>query len=152
MGVPGVRKVTSDDDLRWYWRGDQQLRLADAIDSDSEAAMTVGFGRYSAGESNDWVMSYDEALIVTKGSFAVDSGGESTVAGPGEVIYLSPGTPVTLVNEHLNGREDVATLRKRLLELYGLLDGGRLGFFRRIAYLYRLQLDRYQNLLLKSKG
>ena len=94
MGVPGVRKVTSDDDLRWYWRGDQQLRLADAIDSDSEAAMTVGFGRYSAGESNDWVMSYDEALIVTKGSFAVDSGGESTVAGPGEVIYLSPGTPV----------------------------------------------------------
>ena len=94
MGVPGVRKVTSDDDLRWYWRGDQQLRLADAIDSDSEAAMTVGFGRYSAGESNDWVMSYDEALVVTKGSFAVDSGGESTVAGPGEVIYLSPGTPV----------------------------------------------------------
>lgn len=94
MGVLGVRKVTSDDDLRWYWRGDQQLRLADAIDSDSEAAMTVGFGRYSAGESNDWVMSYDEALIVTKGSFAVDSGGESTVAGPGEVIYLSPGTPV----------------------------------------------------------
>ena len=56
--------------------------------------MTVGFARYAAGESNDWVMSYDEALVVTKGSFAVDSGGESTVAGPGEVIYLSPGTPV----------------------------------------------------------
>ena len=94
MGVPGVRKVSSDDDLRWYRRGEQQLQLADAIDQDSGAAMTVGFGRYAAGESNDWVMSYDEALVVTKGSFAVDSGGETTVAGPGEVIYLSPGTPV----------------------------------------------------------
>jgi len=94
MGVPGVRKVTSDDDLRWYRRGEQDLQLADAIDQDSGAAMTVGFARYAAGESNDWVMSYDEALVVTKGSFAVDSGGGSTVAGPGEVIYLSPGTPV----------------------------------------------------------
>jgi ethanolamine utilization protein EutQ len=39
-------------------------------------------------------MSYDEALVVTRGAFAVDSDGSSTVAGPGEVIYLSPGTPV----------------------------------------------------------
>lgn len=94
MSIPGVHKVTSDDDLRWYRRGEQQLQLADAIDQESGAAMTVGFARYAAGESNDWVMSYDEALIVTKGSFAVDSDGETTVAGPGEVIYLSPGTPV----------------------------------------------------------
>ena len=77
-----------------YRRGRQQLRLADAVDEASGAAMTVGFARYAAGESNDWTMSYDEALVVTRGSFAVDSGGRSAVAGPGEVIYLSPGTPV----------------------------------------------------------
>ena len=95
MRGPGVVKVSSDDPgLRWYRRGDQQLRLADAVDGSSGAAMTVGFARYAAGESNEWVMSYDEALVVTRGSFAVDSGGRSTVAGVGEVIYLSPDTPV----------------------------------------------------------
>ena len=95
MRGPGVVKVSSDDPgLRWYRRGDQQLRLADAVDGSSGAAMTVGFARYAAGESNEWVMIYDEALVVTRGSFAVDSGGRSTVAGVGEVIYLSPDTPV----------------------------------------------------------
>ena len=92
----GVRKASSDDPtLIWYRRHDQELLLADAIDEAHGTAMTVGFARYAAGESNEWVMSYDEALVVTRGRFAVDSGGTSTVAGPGEVIYLSPGTPVT---------------------------------------------------------
>jgi ethanolamine utilization protein EutQ len=91
---PGVLKASSSDTLTWYRRGQQELRLADAIDGAQGAAMTVGFARYGAGESNDWTMTYDEALVITKGRFAVDSGGVSTVAGPGEVIYLSPGTPV----------------------------------------------------------
>jgi ethanolamine utilization protein EutQ len=90
----GVRKATIADDITWYRRGDQNIRLADAIDGDDGAAMTVGFARCAAGESNEWTMSYDEALVVTKGQFAVDSAGTSTLAGPGEVIYLSPGTPI----------------------------------------------------------
>ena len=77
MGA-GVRKVTSDDELEWYRRGTQELRLADAIGEADGAAMTVGFARYAAGEANDWTMSYDEALIVTKGRFAVD-GPDGTV-------------------------------------------------------------------------
>jgi hypothetical protein len=33
MRGPGVLKVTSDDpDLRWYRRGDQQLRLAEFVE------------------------------------------------------------------------------------------------------------------------
>jgi ethanolamine utilization protein EutQ len=94
-GTTGVVKLSSDESrLTWYRRGRQQIRLADAIDGSDGAAMTVGFARYAAGESNEWVMSYDEALVVTRGRFAVDSGGSATEAGPGEVIYLSPGTPV----------------------------------------------------------
>lgn len=92
--APGVLKATSNDDITWYRRGEQNLRLADAIDGDNGAAMTVGFARYAAGESNEWTMTYDEALVVTKGRFAVDTAGTSTVAGPGEVIYLSSGTPI----------------------------------------------------------
>src|SRR5512139_1126772 len=95
MPVPRVRKLSSDDPtLRWYRRGRQELRLVDAIDGEAGVAMTVGFARYAAGEANDWTTSYDEALVLTRGSFAVDSGGESTVAGTGEVIYLSDGTDV----------------------------------------------------------
>jgi ethanolamine utilization protein EutQ len=90
---PRVHKAWSGDPkLTWYRRGSQQLRLADAIDAAAGAAMTVGFARYAAGESNEWTMSYDEALVVTKGRFAVDHGGATTSAGPGEVIYLSTGT------------------------------------------------------------
>lgn len=91
----GVRKATSGDELEWYRRGDQELRLADAIDAGDGTTMTVGFARYAAGEANDWTMSYEEALVITKGRFAVDSGGTTTEAGPGEVIHLMPGTPVT---------------------------------------------------------
>jgi hypothetical protein len=67
-------------------------------------------------------------------------------------VYLSPGVPVTFVNERLDGSEDVAALRQRLLELYALLQGGRWSIFRKIAYLYRLQVERSKNLLSKSKA
>lgn len=90
----GVRKVTSEDELEWFRRGEQQLLLADAIDEEDGAAMTVGFARYAAGESNDWTMSYDEALVVTRGRFAVDGPGGTVEAAAGEVIYLSSGTPL----------------------------------------------------------
>lgn len=90
--MPGVTKVSSNDDLEWYRRLDQDLVLADAIDQRHDAAMTVGFARYGAGESNPWTVSYDEALIVTKGRYSVVSEGVVTTALAGEVIYLRAGT------------------------------------------------------------
>ncbi|TDE15075.1 cupin [Jiangella asiatica] len=90
--MPEVTKVTSADALEWYRRDDQDLLLADAIDHRHDAAMTVGFARYGAGESNPWTVSYDEALIVTKGRFSVESGGVVRTAAVGEVIYLRAGT------------------------------------------------------------
>ena len=95
-GARGVRKASSNDEnLVWYRRNDQDLFLADAIDETHGTAMSVGFARYAPGEANEWVMSYEEALVVTKGRFAVDSAGTATEAGPGEVIYLGADTPVT---------------------------------------------------------
>jgi ethanolamine utilization protein EutQ len=88
----GVIKVSADDDLEWYRRFDQDLLLADALTGSDGVAMTVGFVRYGAGESNPWTVSYDEALIVTKGRYTVESRGRSVTAGPGEVIYLRAGT------------------------------------------------------------
>lgn len=90
--MSGVTKVSSDDDLEWFRRFDQDLRLADAIDQRHDAAMTVGFARYGAGESNPWTVAYDEALVVTRGRFSVESGGTVATAAAGEVIYLRAGT------------------------------------------------------------
>jgi ethanolamine utilization protein EutQ len=92
MNQTDVIKATSEQDRDWYRRGTQDLRLSDAIDASSGASMTVGFARYGAGESNPWTMTYDEALVVTRGRFSVESGGATTTAGPGEVIYLHKGT------------------------------------------------------------
>ncbi len=90
-----VPLLTSDDPLEWYQRQDQALFLADAIDGTAGAAMTVGFARYAAGEENEWTVSYDEALVVTKGRFEVVAESGVTTAGPGQVIYLYAGTPLT---------------------------------------------------------
>lgn len=92
MTNPTVTKVNSGDNLTWYRRYQQDLRLADAIDAEAGAQMTVGFARYGAGESNPWTVAYDEALIITRGLFTVESQGRATTASPGEVIYLRTGT------------------------------------------------------------
>ncbi len=92
METTGVTKHTSADDLVWYRRHDQDILLSDALDEESGVAMTVGFARYGAGESNPWTVAYDEALVITQGRYTVVHDGVTTTAGPGEVIYLRRGT------------------------------------------------------------
>jgi ethanolamine utilization protein EutQ len=92
MTKTGVTKLTSDDDLQWYRRHQQELVLADAIGAANGVEMTVGFARYGAGESNPWTVAYDEALVITRGRFTVATQAGETTAGPGEVIYLRTGT------------------------------------------------------------
>lgn len=73
---------------------DKPIELGDVIDKSSDSTMTVGYGRYKSGESNEWTVSYDEALIITRGKFTVVNNGTEYTASPGEVIYLKTGTPV----------------------------------------------------------
>ena len=85
-------------------------------------------------------------------------GGESAVIRPGLAEYvadllakgiavsMSAASPSTLVHEHLDVEspfQDVASLRERLLELYGLLHAARRERgFGILVPLYRLQLNR----------
>ena len=48
----------------------------------------------SKGERNEWIVTYDEALIVTRGALTVRSGDTATTARAGEVIFLTRGTKV----------------------------------------------------------
>ena len=73
---------------------EKPIELGDVIDRTSESTMTVGYGRYKSGESNEWTVTYDEALIITRGKFTVVNDGTEYTALPGEVIYLKNGTKV----------------------------------------------------------
>lgn len=87
-----VTRFAIGDALNWFQRGAQEIFLADAVDHTSDAAMSVGFARYRAGEENEWVVSYDEALIITRGAFTVRTADGPCSARAGEVIYLPAGT------------------------------------------------------------
>ncbi len=68
-----VKHFTIKDPATWYQPEDKQIFIGDALDSSNSDAMSVGFCRYQKGESNGWIVTYDEAFIVTKGVFTVSS-------------------------------------------------------------------------------
>jgi ethanolamine utilization protein EutQ len=91
----GVRLFTAESVDTWYRSGERRIFLGDVLDPSNSEAISVGFARYAPGESNEWVVTYDEALIVTRGAFTVTSAdGVEATARPGEVIFLRRGTSV----------------------------------------------------------
>jgi ethanolamine utilization protein EutQ len=90
-----ISHFTAEDVDTWYRPGEINMLLGDVLDPSNSESMSVGFAHYAPGASNEWVVTYDEALIVTKGAFTVTSAeGVETTARPGEVIFLRAGTPV----------------------------------------------------------
>jgi len=70
-------------------------------------------------------------------------------------VFLSAASPYILLNEHIQAECDAALLKDRLAELYALLHAARFGrsLWKRVAFLYRLQIDRQrQKYLSKSNG
>jgi ethanolamine utilization protein EutQ len=66
--------------------------VLDASNSDS---MSVGFYRNrKKGARNEWVVTYDEALVVTRGALTVRFAGGAVTAMTGEVIFLTKGTRI----------------------------------------------------------
>jgi ethanolamine utilization protein EutQ len=91
----GIRLFTSEDVETWYRPGEIQMHLGDVLDPSNSESMSVGFAHYAPGASNEWTVTYDEALIVTNGAFTVTSAdGVETTARAGQVIFLRAGTPV----------------------------------------------------------
>jgi ethanolamine utilization protein EutQ len=94
-GSDGIRLFTAEDVDIWYRSGDRRIFLSDVLDPSNSDSMSVGFARYAPGQSNEWVVTYDEALIVTRGAYTVTAAeGVETTARAGEIIFLRRGTPV----------------------------------------------------------
>jgi ethanolamine utilization protein EutQ len=90
-----VRLITIKDPSVWYQAGDRPIFLADVLDETNSQSMSVGFARYRKGASNDWIVTYDEALIITKGVFTVRWADGAQTAKAGEVLFLTKDTPLT---------------------------------------------------------
>lgn len=90
-----IRHFTIEDPTDWYQRRGRKIFLGAVLDASTSDTMSVGFGRYTAGESNEWTVTYDEALIVTRGVFTVRSAEQAVTASAGEVVFLTAGTSVT---------------------------------------------------------
>ena len=89
-----VRHFTAKD-AEWFQYLDRQIFVGDVVDSSKSESMSVGFYRNKKkGERNEWVVTYDEALIVTKGALTIRSAEGAKTAKSGEVIFLTKGTEV----------------------------------------------------------
>lgn len=89
-----VRHFTAKD-AKFYQYADRQIFVGDVLDASNSESMSVGYYRNKTkGEKNEWVVTYDEALIVTKGALTVRSREGATTAKAGEIIFLTKGTEV----------------------------------------------------------
>ncbi|HEY1876295.1 MAG TPA: hypothetical protein VGG66_02460 [Rhizomicrobium sp.] len=98
------------------------------------------------------------------GVHLVVMGGEAAVIRPAFIGYvarlmargipvqLSAASPHILLNEHIEADSDAALVKARLAELYALLHAARFGrsLWKRIGFLYRLQIDRQRQKYLKK--
>jgi ethanolamine utilization protein EutQ len=95
QAAEGIRLFTKQDVETWHQSEERGVFLSDVVDDSNGNSMSVGFARYAPGESNEWVVTYDEALIVTDGAYTVTSAdGTRTTAQAGDVIFLDKGTRV----------------------------------------------------------
>lgn len=80
---------------QWYQAEGQPIFLGDVLDASNSANMSAGFARYQKGTSNNWVVTYDEILVITKGVFSVKTKESTVTAKAGELIFLTKGTELT---------------------------------------------------------
>lgn len=85
-------RFTPDDVRTWYRSTTGEIFLGDVLDETNSDTMGAGFARYAPAEANKWLVTYDEVLVITAGSFTVTSGAQAATAGPGELLFLRNGT------------------------------------------------------------
>ena len=66
----GVRLFTPNDAQTWYQPEGRRIFLGDVLDETNSDTLGLGFARYAPGQSNEWVVTYDEALIKPRVSTA----------------------------------------------------------------------------------
>ncbi|MGO3128251.1 MAG: hypothetical protein ACTIJY_09280 [Luteimonas sp.] len=82
-------------DASYFRYQDKEVFLGDVLDESQSTTMSAGYLiSLNKGESNEWILAYDEVLVVTRGALTIRFDGGSKTAQPGEIIYIAKGTKV----------------------------------------------------------
>lgn len=82
-------------DAKFFQYKDKEIFVGDVIDRSNSDSMSAGFYRNrKKGDKNEWIVTYDEVLIVTKGALTIRYAAGVKTAKPGEVIFLTKGTAI----------------------------------------------------------
>ena len=87
-----VRHFTRDD-AKFYQYKDRDIFVGDVVDASGSDSMSVGYYlNRNKGEKNEWVVTYDEALIVLRGALTIRTAEGTKTAKAGEILFLTKGT------------------------------------------------------------
>lgn len=81
---------------------DGDVFTGNVIDQRHGAPITIGFGRYGPEQSMDVTLAVDDVMIILEGRLSVSSEGGTVTAGPGEIVHMPKGEPVT-IRSHAHG-------------------------------------------------
>lgn len=98
-----VRKfAVSDVALEKSPGQDAEIFVGNLVDERHGGPITIGYGRYDAGQSLTETMAVDDVMIVLEGQISVTTAAGTVTAGPGEIIYMPKGEVVTILS-HATG-------------------------------------------------
>jgi ethanolamine utilization protein EutQ len=87
-----VRHFTRDD-AKFHQYKDRDIFVGDVVDASGSDSMSVGYYlNRNKGEKNEWVVTYDEALIVLRGALTIRTAEGAKTAKAGEILFLTKGT------------------------------------------------------------
>lgn len=98
-----VRKfAVSDAALEKSPGQDAEIFVGNLVDERHGGPITIGYGRYDAGQSLTETMAVNDVMIVLEGEISVTTAAGTVTAGPGEIIYMPKGEVVTILS-HAKG-------------------------------------------------
>jgi ethanolamine utilization protein EutQ (cupin superfamily) len=75
---------------------DGEVLVANLIDERHGGPITIGFGRYGPEQLLSETMAVDDVMVLLRDERTVSTETVSVTAGPGEIVYMPKGEPVTI--------------------------------------------------------
>lgn len=76
---------------------DADIDTANLVDENHGGPITIGYGRYGPDQSLAQTMAVDDVMIVLEGRLTVSNGDVSVTAGPGEIVHMPKGEPISIL-------------------------------------------------------
>ena len=72
------------------------IMVGNVVDQRHGGPITIGFGRYAPNQVLVETIVVDDVMVILEGEISVSAENGTVTAGPGEIIYMPKGTPVTI--------------------------------------------------------